>query len=993
MFLTIVTIPHVVFYVLGGTQDYQDTKTITAFFGLTTLGNLGSPYNTCQYTTSFTSSLSLYWNYGTLYSVGKFGKEKSDGSSSCSDNGANLSVDSNCDYSSFSSTYKSNLETAFKSQWYKKDVCTFDLSGISFPSGWSGKPYIKVSCQSNDIAGVSKSDISLILVIFDIIAMLVFYIALMIHRKYEDIEECEINESVLDGSDFTVMIKNVPQNQDQRILMGRLWQHIEQVLEEFKDRKIRIKDDPNALKVADINFGMGDYEILGFYMKRSELIKQETILTIKMDIVKDSKMKENDKEKTCAKMQKQIDKIQKKKEKNEEGYEKFKQKSKQEVVKKTFVTFKSMEGKLRFLDLYNVGRWRRWRRKPYASRYFEGRWLDVRQPPPASLILWENLGVGKTERFFRILLVSLVSFLLMILWFIVIVYSRDYQSTLSSKYGDKSWPKTTITQTEAYNDYQKSESQRLGLMSCYCSQEFKKSGYNVSNIQFSDSKYYWNDWIYTYSVSNAFIWFMVFMLSVMNVILKTILRLFSAWERRHDKTDLVISNTFKMFVVQFVNTAIIILIVNAKFDFMPSWSPILNGEYDDFSTEWYKHIGVSIILTMLIGVFSPHIANGLFFLQGAWKRVWDRKCSWDKRKTKQLYQADYENMYMGPELMFEYRYSTMMNTVYISLMFGSGMPLLYFFGFVSFFLTYWVDKFAFLRIYQTPPRYNKDLMRTTRESLYVSIFIHFLFGFWMYSNSVIFETSSQEIFGINVASTTATIEQKYPWLKIQERLAQYHSFIYFIGIVIFIIIFLVRLLLIKTIIKIFSCCWRNKTQEEIDLIENSQSVFSTNYYLGLDKTDRHSCTTKLEDDIHKYKRYKENEFKAFSEYDLGWIEWFISRMKSKREEVHEAFNSDEIGNKSNIAMSNLYESTRAGTKIGLYDLKDIKITDPSYDVRDLKPYKYFISKMEKDLEDIEYRSKEVDQMINTEHQDIERQNNNDIKIEDVSEEVKVNKEN
>ena len=116
-------------------------------------------------------------------------------------------------------------------------------------------------------------------------------------------------------------------------------------------------------------------------------------------------------------------------------------------------------------------------------------------------------------------------------------------------------------------------------------------------------------------------------------------------------------------------------------------------------------------------------------------------------------------------------------------------------------------------------------------------------------------------------------------------------------------------------------------------------------------------------------------------------------MKSKREEVHEAFNSDEIGNKSNIAMSNLYESTRAGTKIGLYDLRDIKITDPSYDVRDLKPYKYFISKMEKDLEDIEFRNKEVDQMINTEHQDIERQNNNDIKIEDVSEEVKVNKEN
>lgn len=390
----------------------------------------------------------------------------------------------------------------------------------------------------------------------------------------------------------------------------------------------------------------------------------------------------------------------------------------------------------------------------------------------------------------------------MVLSFIIIVYSRDYQSTLSSKYGTSSCPKSTVTQTDAYNDYQKAESQRSGLMSCYCLQEFKTRGYDVTNIQFSDSKYYCNDWIYTYSVSNAFIWFMVFMMSAINVFLKTALRLFSAYERRHDKTDLVISNTFKMFIVQFLNTGIIILVVNAKFDFMPSWSPILNGDYDDFTSEWYKHIGVSIILTMLIGIFSPHLANGTFWLIGSLKRLCDRRCSCDKKKTKQLYQADYENMYMGPELMFEYRYSTMLNTVYISLMFGSGMPLLYFFGFVSFFCTYWVDKFAFLRIYQTPPRYNKDLMKASRESLYVAIFIHFIFGFWMYSNSVIFATQNQEVFGISVASTTATIDQKYPWLKIQERLAQYHSFIFFIGIVIFVTIFLFKVLIIKTSVKL-----------------------------------------------------------------------------------------------------------------------------------------------------------------------------------------------
>jgi len=113
---------------------------------------------------------------------------------------------------------------------------------------------------------------------------------------------------------------------------------------------------------------------------------------------------------------------------------------------------------------------------------------------------------------------------------------------------------------------------------------------------------------------------MALVMAMINVMLKVAMRLISAFERRHDKTDMVISNTLKMFIVQFFNTSIIILIVNAKFNFMPSWSPILNGQFEDFTTEWYKQIGVSIIFTMLIGIVSPHIANGMFHLRFFIKR-------------------------------------------------------------------------------------------------------------------------------------------------------------------------------------------------------------------------------------------------------------------------------------------------------------------------------------------------------------------------------------
>lgn len=186
-------------------------------------------------------------------------------------------------------------------------------------------------------------------------------------------------------------------------------------------------------------------------------------------------------------------------------------------------------------------------------------------------------------------------------------------------------------------------------------------------------------------------------------------------------------------------------------------------------------------------------------------------------------------MYMGPELLFEYRYSTMLNTVFISLMYGTGMPVLYLFAFISFSLTYWVDKWTFLRIYQTPPRYNKQLMQTSRTWIDAAIIIHFLAAFWMYSNSVIFETSDSSTLGIDVSSSTSSVDEDYPWLKLQDRLSQEHSLLYLVFFVIFIVIMLIKVFLLGTIGKLLKCCCSGQNKL-LKLIEGEDAVFSTNYY-------------------------------------------------------------------------------------------------------------------------------------------------------------------
>lgn len=64
----------------------------------------------------------------------------------------------------------------------------------------------------------------------------------------------------------------------------------------------------------------------------------------------------------------------------------------------------------------------------------------------------------------------------------------------------------------------------------------------------------------------------------------------SQLEMSHTKTQQIYSSTIKMFIVQFTNTALIILLVNwnlASTYNLPTNFPILTGQYDNFSEDWY----------------------------------------------------------------------------------------------------------------------------------------------------------------------------------------------------------------------------------------------------------------------------------------------------------------------------------------------------------------------------------------------------------------------
>ena len=90
---------------------------------------------------------------------------------------------------------------------------------------------------------------------------------------------------------------------------------------------------------------------------------------------------------------------------------------------------------------------------------------------------------------------------------------------------------------------------------------------------------------------------------VINLALKFIARLLAEFEKHTSLTKMERELTWKMFVGLFFNTALIILLVNAKVDSFNLYF-LFQGEFEDFHPEWYQIVGVSLLLTMVCDAFN-----------------------------------------------------------------------------------------------------------------------------------------------------------------------------------------------------------------------------------------------------------------------------------------------------------------------------------------------------------------------------------------------------
>jgi hypothetical protein len=236
-------------------------------------------------------------------------------------------------------------------------------------------------------------------------------------------------------------------------------------------------------------------------------------------------------------------------------------------------------------------------------------------------------------------------------------------------------------------------------------------------------------WLSDYLLTRTLVLISVFTIVLVNFVLKELIRVLGRYERHHTLSREQSSVTVKMFIGMFINTGLILLLVNANFQHLAgsetAFGLFFDGAYQDFVTEWFLSVGISLCLTIFINMFTPHLYPVLYIPLG-WLR---RQCCVQKNAT----QDELNKLFDGEKFDLAERYAAILNTIFVVLFYSSGMPIVLLMGALTFFFAFWFDKLSFLRLYKIPPRYDSSLAKLTIEICPIAVVLHLMLGMWFYT--------------------------------------------------------------------------------------------------------------------------------------------------------------------------------------------------------------------------------------------------------------------
>jgi len=585
------------------------------------------------------------------------------------------------------------------------------------------------SNRTMDMAGeaVDKEEVIVAEAIMDVLGLLPLVVFLVWMYRKQDAIVADVDANSVTVDDYTVLVKGLPKIASDTSLL----QHMERFGQ-----------------VVEVQLGRDVGNMLNLTMRRGALAKR-----IESQLAKQHQASEkgNNRAVSAAEARSKV-LVSEVRDINKQVREMIAHAGEAEAAM-AFVTFREEQAYMACLQ----SKPQFWYERLFADKSvkFEGKLLKFAPAPPPSDILWENLGVSRKNQMFRSCLAWMCFIVLLVISFALITVVTSMQSSLQQvddatcaasqcEYDYQANP-PEITSIQARNTYYfcftdkfwsgepaadatelTCTTQLSDCYACYCFKLIQ------GGDLFGKEQTYCKPYTSGYTIELGLGVLSTVLVVAINFALKSVATRLVELEKHHNTSSFQSSTMEKLFVAQFINTAMVAVIVNARWPWItdqlegtPLDGNAFIGQYTDIDSTWYQDVGSSIVVTMMV---SPVFKRAMVLYQYfaiKWARF-----SADKSA---LTQHELNAAYMGPEFLLAERYGELLNAVFVTLTFCSGMPILVPLAALNLISQYFADKYELLRQSREPPRYQTNLADAALRHLVGAPVVHLCFASWMFT--------------------------------------------------------------------------------------------------------------------------------------------------------------------------------------------------------------------------------------------------------------------
>lgn len=287
-----------------------------------------------------------------------------------------------------------------------------------------------------------------------------------------------------------------------------------------------------------------------------------------------------------------------------------------EKVTEIFFTFRTQGLANFYFKTFNLSKFKRFlmilfcNGKKIEHLYFENNWLnfEITADQPTN-INYLNLSYPGWKRGLRTIFIYLISLIFIVASFAIILGGNSAEKLLGEEFNINTKCFDKIQENTISLEIQNNQYLKSSNVYCFCTDLFNTQGYSITKNYKINNVEVCKTWLSSYIKYISLYYGIIVLIPILNLIIMELLIYLTRFEKNKKLSSDATSKFFKITILQIINSGVIILLVNSRFESIKknvNWLPIFTGSFNDFDPQWFLVVGSSIVRIFLIDIFHDN---------------------------------------------------------------------------------------------------------------------------------------------------------------------------------------------------------------------------------------------------------------------------------------------------------------------------------------------------------------------------------------------------